>query len=77
MAGVGLGVEMLFDQRHPDGPVRQEMVWQDADGAAAGHAQETRNIFLLFIIAVGETIIRTVNMDFVVGVQRTRRAVSF
>ena len=76
LAGVGLGVEMLFGQRHPDGPVRQEMIRQHADGAATGHAQETRNIFLLFIIAVGETIIRTVNMDFVVGVQRTRRAVS-
>jgi len=73
---VGLGVEIFFDQWHPDGPKRQEMIRQHADGAATGHAQVTWNIFLLFIIAVGVTIIRAMNMHLVIWVQRTRRAFS-
>ena len=75
LAGVGLGVEMFFNQGHRDGPIGQEMVRQHADGAATGHAQETRDILLLLVIAVGVTIIRAVNMHFVVGVQGTGRPV--
>ena len=69
-------VEMLFHQRHRRRTIGQEMIRQDADGVATGHAQETWNVFLLLVVAVGVTLIRAMNMHAVVGVERTRRAVS-
>jgi hypothetical protein len=72
---MSLSVEVLFDERHSYRPIRQKMVRQNADGAAAGHAQETRDVLLLLVIAVGVTIIRAVNMHLVIGVQGTGRPV--
>ena len=75
-AGIGLSVEMLFHRLHRDGPVGQELVRQHADRVATGQAQETRNVFLGLVIAVGVTLIKAMNMHGVVGVQRAGRAVS-
>jgi hypothetical protein len=52
------------------------MVRQHADGVAAGHAQETWDVLLLLIIAVGVAFIQAMNMHLMVGVQRTRGAAS-
>ena len=44
---------------------------------AAGQAEETPNLFLFVVIAVGVALVMTMPVDRVMGVHRTRRAVPF
>ena len=76
LAGIGLGIEVFFDQRRRHRPVGQAVVRQHADGMAAGQAEETPNVFLLVVIAVGEALVMTMPVDGVMRIHRTRRAFS-